>query len=163
MHKRKMGHIQEILDGARPAGAVLVRAAVHLVKGWVVPLDKLWDILSRITQCDPNPVVFFLCSIDFCVCRSWRLLVRMRGKTDALPLFVVSPAVIWTSKAVVLNFPQRKTRSPMQANASPISPSPLLLCFIALQEYQCVYGTLTPLSLVAKPGALFCRSHRPRR
>src|SRR2546421_3944035 len=119
MHKGEMGHIQEILDGARPAGAVLVRAAVHLVKGQVVPLDKLRYIARGITQCDPNPVVFFLCSIDFCVCRGWRLLIWMRGKADTLPLFVVGPAVIWTDKAVVLNFPQRKTRSPVQAKVAP--------------------------------------------
>src|SRR5438105_8048733 len=119
MHKGEMGHIQEILDGARPAGAVLVWAAVHLMKGRVVPLDKLWDISSRITQCNPNPVVFFLCCINFGVCRSWRLLIWMRGKADKLPIFVVGPAVIWTDKAVVLNFPQRKTRSPVQAKVAP--------------------------------------------
>src|SRR6266567_2742823 len=119
MHKGEMGHIQEILDSAWPAGVVLVRAAVHFVKSRVIPLDKLRDIARGITQRDPYPVVFFLCCIDFGVCRSWRLLVRMRGKTDALSLFVVGPAMVRADKAVVLNFPQRKTRSPVQAKIAP--------------------------------------------
>src|SRR5438045_9197228 len=125
MHKGEMGHIQEILDGARPAGIVLVRAAVHLMKGRVVPLDKPWDILSRITQCNPYPVVFLLRHVDFGVCCSWRLLVGMRWKPDALSFFIVGPAMVRADKAVVLNFPQRKTRSPVQAKVAPrVNPLP---------------------------------------
>ena len=89
---------------------------------------------SRGNRVDQGPTIH---------CERWRVFI-IRGRFDpdrsrcfrasvarnaclhfwgagAFPLSLGSerPAVIWTNKAVVLNFPQRKTRSPMQAKVAP--------------------------------------------
>src|SRR6266849_10961526 len=119
MHKGEMGYIQEILDGARAAGVVGVRAAVDFVKGGIVPLRKFRHVAGGIAERNPYPIVLLLCLVDFCMRRGGRLLVGMSGETHALPLFVIGPAVIGANQAIMLYFSKRKACSPVQAQVTP--------------------------------------------
>src|SRR5260370_4236715 len=119
MSKGKVRDIQEILDGARTTGVVGVGAAVDFVKGGVVPLRKFRHVAGGIAERDPYPIVLLLRLVDFCMRRGGRLLVGMSGETHALPLFVISPAMICANQAIILYFSQRKARSPVQAQVAP--------------------------------------------
>src|SRR3954453_18211899 len=97
MHKREMRHVQKIFDRSWSASLIFIRAAVDFVKSRVIPLGKGWDIMYRVAQRDPDPVISLLRLVDFNPRTGrWRLL-RMSRNSHTLSFLIVGPAMIGTN------------------------------------------------------------------
>src|SRR5207302_9370519 len=119
VYKRKMGHIQKILDGTRPTGIIVIGSAVDFTKRCIVPLRKGWNILCWITQTNPDPVIFLTHLVGFDTgCGRW-FLCRVSGETNALSGFIVRPAVIGTHQGLTLDFSEREPCTPVHAQIAP--------------------------------------------
>src|SRR5438874_714163 len=82
--KGEMRHIQKVLHSSRAAGLILVGATVDFAEFRIIPLREEGNVVFRIAQCYPYPVVPFLRLIDFGARFLWRRLVRMCWETDAV-------------------------------------------------------------------------------
>src|SRR5437660_9707067 len=100
-----MCYIQKIFDGPWPTGLKLIWPAMNLVEGWIIPLGEHWNIMRRLAQCDPYPIISFLSLINLCSCCSGGFLIWMGRKTNTLPFFIVCPTMICTDQRLVLDFP----------------------------------------------------------
>src|SRR5436189_5132390 len=119
MHKRKMCHIQKIFYCSRPTGIEMVWATMHFMKRSIIPLRKSRYIFYRIAECNPYPIVLFLCLVDFNSCFGRRYLVWMSRKADALPFFVIRPTMIRANERLLFYFAQREPCTPMKAEIAP--------------------------------------------
>src|SRR5579859_6375987 len=97
----------------------MVWAAMHFVERWIIPLRKSGYVLCWFTQTNPHPVIFFLNAIDFCARGNGRFLGRMRWEANALPFFIIRPAVIWTYERLIFYFPQGEPRAAMHTEVAP--------------------------------------------
>src|SRR5258707_13416115 len=114
-----MCHVQEIFDGPWPTGIKVIGAAMDFVESGVIPLWKCRDILRRITQRYPYPLIFLLSRVNFDMRGGRWFLAGMRWKADALPSFIVCPAMVWTAKGLVLNFAEGEAGAPVKAEDLP--------------------------------------------
>src|SRR5437762_1181516 len=105
MDKGEMCHIQEILDSSRTAGIIVIRATVNLVEPRIIPLGESGNVFCWLTECDPDPIIFYLRLIDGCPSCGRRLLVWVGGKTNTLARLVVHPTMIGTDQAILLHTP----------------------------------------------------------
>ena len=92
---------------------------MDFVESGVIPLWKWRNILCRITQRYPYPIILLLSLVDFYMRRGRWFLVGMRWKADTLPLFIVCPAVVWADKRLVLYSSKGEPGATMQAEVAP--------------------------------------------
>src|SRR6266566_2451413 len=119
VYKRKMGHIQKILDGTRSTGIIVIRSAVDFTKRRIIPLSKGRNILCWITQTNPDPVIFLTRLVGFDTgCGRW-FLCWVSGETNALSCFIIGPAVVRTHQGLSLDFSEREPCTPMHAQITP--------------------------------------------
>src|SRR6266516_951248 len=95
-----MCHIQKIFDCSRPTGIKVIRATMHFMKGSITPLWKCGYIFYRIAECNPYPIVLYLCLVDFNSCFSGRYLV-------------------WANEGLIFYFAQREPCTPMKTKIAP--------------------------------------------
>src|SRR6266487_6007984 len=114
-----MCHIQKIFYCSRPTGIVLIRATMHFMKRSIIPLRKSGYIFYWIAECNPYPIILFLCLVDFNPRFGGRYLVRMCRKADALPLFVVRPAMVWANERLICYFAQGEPCAPVKTKVPP--------------------------------------------
>src|SRR5438270_823957 len=115
VYKRKMGHIQKILDGTRSTGIIVIRSAVNFTKRRIIPLSKGRNILGWITQTNPDPVIFLTHLVGFDTgCGRW-FLCWVSEETNALSGFIVRPTVIGTYEGLTLDFSEGEPCTSMHA------------------------------------------------
>src|SRR5258708_5422928 len=106
MHKREMRHVQKIFDRSWSASLIFIGAAVDFMKSRVIPLGKGRNVMLRVAQGYPDPVISLLCLVDFYTrLGRWRLL-RMSGNTHALSFLIVGPAMVRTNQGLIFDLAQ---------------------------------------------------------
>src|SRR5713101_5306327 len=114
-----MCYIQKIFYRSRPTGIIVIRSTMHFMKRSIIPLRKSGYIFYRIAECNPYPIVLFLRLVDFNSRFGGRYLVWMSRKADALPFFVIRPAMIRTNERLLFYFAQREPCASMKAEITP--------------------------------------------
>src|SRR5690348_9692804 len=119
MDKRKMCDIEEVLDGSRSAGLIVIWPTMHLAELSIIPLREGGDIVFGIAQRDPDPIVALASLIDRSAGLSRRCLIGVSWKTYALPCLVIGPAMIRAHQAVIFDATHREPCPSMQAQVAP--------------------------------------------
>src|SRR5258708_37242552 len=99
-----MRYVQEIFDSPWPTGIKVIGAAMDFVESGVIPLWKWGDILRRITQRYPYPIIFLLSLVNFYMRRGRWFLAGMRWNAVVLHLLVVYHTMVWTAKSLFVRF-----------------------------------------------------------
>ena len=100
---REVRGVDEVLDGPKSVGAIVVWPRLELAERRIVPLEKGRHVVIRIAQRHPNPIVFFFDAMDECAGLLGRRLVRMGRHQRTRPLAVIAPAVIGADDLAVLD------------------------------------------------------------